>query len=500
MEHADTAQIAAVGGALGSALVLLARGRGALLAGLVLLALAEAGMALAFSKGGGVHSLTSPAALAAGAAGLAVLCAAAWVLVRRPALVPLAVLVAAPLRPPIEFDRSSSVLISIAQDGRLGRLLPLYFVLAAAGLALAYRALRGEDLRPLPRAVARPAAAFFAFAFLSLLWADSVKAGVDILAWFTLPFVVLLATVARAAYPDWLPRALATAGVALASLFAAVGLWQAATHKLFFYAANLEVSNANTSYFRVTSLFGDPSLYGRHVVLGLVVVLAVFVSGRLRPRAAVALIALLWLGLFFSYSQTSFVALVVVMGAIALAAGDRRARRVVVIAAAVGVVAAAGYGVAKLASGDTLRQVTSDRTGRVQDATRVIRHHPVVGVGIGNQARVSRRLAGSDRPTPNFVSHTTPLTVAAELGVIGLGLYAWLLVGGASMLLDVARRDRPLGLALGAAFLALFVHALFYSGFVEDPLTWVVLGVGAGWLASRAAGGRAEGAPAAVAA
>jgi hypothetical protein len=500
MEHADTAQIAAVGGALGSALVLLARGRGALLAGLVLLALAEAGMALAFSTGGGVHSLTSPAALAAGAAGVAVLCGAAWVLVRWPALVPLAVLVAAPLRPPIEFDRSSSVLISIAQDGRLGRLLPLYFVLAAAGLALAYRALRGEELRSLPRAVARPAAAFFAFAFLSLLWADSVKAGVDILAWFTLPFVVLLATVARAAYPDWLPRALATAGVALASLFAAVGLWQAATHKLFFYAANLEVSNANTSYFRVTSLFGDPSLYGRHVVLGLVVVLAVFVSGRLRPRAAVALIALLWLGLFFSYSQTSFVALVVVMSAIALAAGDRRVRRVVVIAAAVGVVVVAGYGVAKLASGDTLRQVTSDRTGRVQDATRVIRHHPVVGVGIGNQARVSRRLAGSDRPTPNFVSHTTPLTVAAELGVIGLGLYAWLLVGGASLLLDVARRDRPLGLALGAAFLALFVHALFYSGFVEDPLTWVVLGVGAGWLATRANGARADGAPAAVAA
>jgi hypothetical protein len=51
----------------------------------------------------------------------------------------------------------------------------------------------------------------------------------------------------------------------MASIFAAVGLWQAATHKLFFYAPNLAASNANTDYFRVTSLFGDPSLYGRHV-------------------------------------------------------------------------------------------------------------------------------------------------------------------------------------------------------------------------------------------
>ena len=66
MEHADTAQIAAVGGALGSAIVLLARGRLPLLAGLVLLALAEAGMALAFSGGGGLDSLKSAAGVAAG--------------------------------------------------------------------------------------------------------------------------------------------------------------------------------------------------------------------------------------------------------------------------------------------------------------------------------------------------------------------------------------------------------------------------------------------------
>ena len=86
---------------------------------------------------------------------------------------------------------------------------------------------------------------------------------------FTLPFAALLAIVARAEYPDWAPRALAITGIGLASLFAAVGIWQAITHDLFFYAPNLAVSNANTDFFRVTSLFGDPSLYGRHVILGI---------------------------------------------------------------------------------------------------------------------------------------------------------------------------------------------------------------------------------------
>jgi hypothetical protein len=102
-------------------------------------------------------------------------------------------------------------------------------------------------------------------------------------------------------------------------------------------------------------------------------------------------------------------------------------------------------------------------------------------VGIGGQPRASRILADSDRPTANFVSHTTPLTVTAELGLIGLALYVWLLVGGARLIAEVWRSEEALGLALGACFLALFVHALFYSGFLEDPLTWVILAVAAGW-------------------
>jgi hypothetical protein len=105
-----------------------------------------------------------------------------------------------------------------------------------------------------------------------------------------------------------------------------------------------------------------------------------------------------------------------------------------------------------------------------------------MGVGTGGQAQASRRLSGKDKPTPNFVSHFTPLTVAAELGVIGLALYGWLLVGGARAILAVGRLDKALGIALGAALLALFTHSLFYPGFLEDPLTWVVLAVAAGQL------------------
>ncbi|MGZ5339050.1 MAG: hypothetical protein ACXWEE_05570, partial [Thermoleophilaceae bacterium] len=150
MEHADTAQLAAVGGALGSILVLLARGRFTLLGGFVLLAAAEAGLGLSLG-GGTLDKLSSPAGAAAGTMGLVLLAAAAAVLARRPSWVPIVVLVAAPFRPPIAFDSSSRFLVSIAEDGRLGRLLPLYFVLVAAAAALGWRALRDQPLRDLPR-------------------------------------------------------------------------------------------------------------------------------------------------------------------------------------------------------------------------------------------------------------------------------------------------------------------------------------------------------------
>jgi O-antigen ligase len=175
-------------------------------------------------------------------------------------------------------------------------------------------------------------------------------------------------------------------------------------------------------------------------------------------------------------------ALLVVTLALAFITGTRRVRRAVGLLALVAALAAGGYVAVKVIDGDSLNQITSDRTERVEDAVRVIEDAPVAGVGIGGQARASRRLAGSDRPTPNFVSHTTPLTVAAELGAIGLALYAWLLIGGLQLIAAVRRHDEALGLALLASFLGLFVHALFYSGFLEDPITWLVLAIGAGYL------------------
>jgi hypothetical protein len=39
-------------------------------------------------------------------------------------------------------------------------------------------------------------------------------------------------------------------------------------------------------------------------------------------------------------------------------------------------------------------------------------------------------------------------------------------------------RASPARAAIGAAFLALLFHTLLYADFLEDPVTWTLLGIG----------------------
>jgi hypothetical protein len=337
--------------------------------------------------------------------------------------------------------------------------------------------LRGVEIRPLPAVIALPAAAFSALYAISLLWSQDVRQGSIELAFFLFPFAVAMAVAARAPLPAWLPRTLGTILVALATAFALVGIWQRATHTIFF-AQDLRVANAYTSYFRVTSVFKDPSLFGRSLVLGLAVIVVSLWLGRIGPVLAFAVSAVLWAGLYFSYSQSSMVTLVIVTVAVTLVAGDRTAR--ITIAAASGLaLVAASVGVGIYAANHPSSRVTSGRSRLVSVTTRVIADHPLVGVGVGAQPKASHEEAARRGLDSRDASHTTPLTVAAELGALGVLFYLAFLAGAVRVLWDAYVRDHALGLGLAAVFLTLFVHSLVYAGFFEDPVAWGCLAVAA---------------------
>ena len=475
------AHLAAVLGAIGAPLLLVSSRRTVILAGLALVGLAE--VVLAAAGPGAV----SPARAALGFVGLAGLAVFTVVFVRRPELVPLVILIAAPFRMPLDFGAGHRFYVGLPENGQIGRLLPLYGVVAAAALALAWRLVRegSRDWPALPREIAVPLGALVSLASLSVLWSSADAAAQNLTQYFLLPFVVLVAVVARSPFPAWMPRAMGIAAVAIAALFATIGLVEQATHRVIFYSPAVEVGNAYSSFFRVTSLFRDPSLYGRHLVLGIAIVLTAVWYRKIGFLLATGVIAFLFAGLFYSYSQSSLVALFGVAAFIAVVAGDRTVRLVAAVTAVL-VLAGGGAFVADKVAGASTQRVTSDRSRRIDLTARVFAQHPIAGVGLGSQPRASQAISPNGGPPSLFVSHTTPLTVAAELGIVGLALYLALLVGASKTLLRVFRIEAAFGLALASVFLALFIHSLFYSGFFEDPLTWLVLGVASSFLAARA--------------
>jgi len=280
MPHGDLAQLAAVVGALAAAILLLSRTRRELLVGLGIAAAGETALAVALIPSRDLELLVSPAShLAALVLGVLLVSAAAAALARYPECVPIVLVAAAPFRISTSIGEQKAYL-----------LVPLYVVLAASLLALLVRALRGDVGRPLQRILAVPAAAFLLLAGLSLLWTKDLRQGSIELLFFLFPFSALVVAVVRSPFRQWHPRALASTLVALGVLFSGVALFQRLTHA-HLLAGDVARANAYTTYFRVTSLFKDPSVFGRHVVIAIAVVLVAIWLVRIRFWVGSALIA-----------------------------------------------------------------------------------------------------------------------------------------------------------------------------------------------------------------
>ena len=462
------AQIGGPVACLGLALVLVARTRRDRLAGLAFATLGTVLLGIALAP-------DAPLKLAIGvAAALAAAGAAAIAFRLVPWLLPLAALACVPARINVHLAGSGSKL-----------LIPLYLVVLGAVLLLGWELVRGDARVRELGVVSWPLAAFIGWTGVSLVWSKDVHAGAIELLAFYVPFTVIAVAVARLPWSRLGVSALYVEVTLMALLFAAVGFYQYETRDIF---QNPKVINANAyaQFFRVNSVFWDPSVYGRFLVVAIVpgLVLLVWARARLLAPVAVAAIAVIWLGLLISFSQSSFAALLVAVVGAALVAWRWRALVAVAAAAAVLVgIAAAQPALRRSIEHHTssgLNSATSGRASLVANGIRIAVAHPAAGVGVGGFKRAyAERVHLKGKEPKTAASHDTPVTVAAETGFVGLLLLGWLVV--ALVRQSRRRMDRSLpgrvALAAGLALAAIFVHSLFYNDFFEDPTTWLLLGL-----------------------
>jgi O-antigen ligase len=418
-----------------------------------------------------------PSLAVAGAVG-AVLALALLALLfdRRPAWLPVAAAATLPFRVPIASGGSTANL-----------LVPLYLVVAAGAAAYALPRLAGREdddppTRRPPGALEWALAATLALYAIQSSYSDDFGHALENVVFFYVPFALLFALVARVAWTPRLARICLGVLVLLALALVGVGFVEYATRHLFLNPKVI-ASNQLEDYFRVNSLFFDPNIYGRFLAL-VMLLLAAWLLWARRQREVVAgalLLAVLWGGLVVTFSQSSFTALLV--GLAILGAMRWSVRWALTLSGGALVVAVAFVALAPgavhldLGSSKSADKATSGRYDLIKGGLKLFKDAPLVGQGSGSFARDYRRAEHVSPERAASASHTIPVTVAAEQGAIGLVVYLALLAAALARLFRGARRT-PERAAVAAAFVALVAHSMMYAAFLEDPLTWTLLGAG----------------------
>jgi O-antigen ligase len=465
------AQVAGAVGAAGLALLLVATRRDLRVAGLAAWALGCA-MLTVYLAPVGHHRLLAGAAVF-GLIGAGV---GAWIVLRVPWTLALAVLACVPARIPVHVGSTQANL-----------LLPLYAVVVVAAIALAWE-LYGDDTRSRELGpLAWPLALLIGWTGLSFLWSEDVRQGAIELLFFVLPFGLLTVALARLVWSRAWVLALYVQLVLMALVFAVIGVVQYETRNIF-WNPKVRVDNAYAPsgwFYRVNSVFYDPSIYGRFLVVAILASVVVLLRRRGDPLWAVAgalTIGITWAGLLPSFSQSSFAALLVATTLGAVFVWRWRSLALIgVVAAALVFAGLASPAVRHKLDGQSsssLSRATGGRSTLVSKGVKVAVHHPVVGVGVGGFRHAYGQLLHLRGKDPKAAaSHTTPITVAAETGLPGLLLLGWLVVAA----LAVAFRHLGRGfegtarLAFGLALVAILVHCLFYNALFEDPTFWGLL-------------------------
>ncbi len=414
---------------------------------------------------------------------LAVVYLAALLARARPALLVPALVAAMPFRVPVDLGAGSANL-----------LLPLYAVIAVGVVA----GLLKEGQTPFSKEGQTPfrnggwlryvrvmlGAVLVLYALQSAL-ADDISPAVQDVGFFLVPFAALFALLAEQPLDGAALRrvlwVLAAEGVA----FALVAGYQYAAQDLF-WNDKVIAGNEAHQYFRVNSLFYDPNILGRYLALTMVALAAVVAYGRRRAEllGAAAVFVLLLAALAVTFSQSSTIALIAGM-LILIAARWGLAQGLAAGLAALALLAAS---VALIAGGTLSDEDSSGRKGLIEGGIEIAKDAPVLGAGSGAFSAEFRDRFGAAEGFAT-VSHTTPITILAEQGVVGLIAYLALLavtIGGLVLALAprliAPARGSPLAAGLTAAYAVLLVHSLGYAAFLTDPATWAVLAFAAGTL------------------
>jgi O-antigen ligase len=272
------------------------------------------------------------------------------------------------------------------------------------------------------------------------------------------------------------------------------------------------ISPAASEEGRLANPVLGPNVLGEALVCGLAIGIALIVMYRSSATriATIAATVFVGVGILLTASRSALIALVAsLITAVALAGRWR------VVALCVTLVLAGGTYVyfkqyAPASTRDRIeeplssQQRSSDGRNTIWSlAVRAYKANPIIGVGAGNFRVVQRQFLlqpGVDRARTQFseviddphgkVAHNSFLSVASELGTVGLVLFVFLIGFGAASLLKAASLFKKLGdgqmqvvaICLVVAMVGSLGVQMFQSQ-QQEKVIWLLLGLGPALLA-----------------
>ncbi len=346
---------------------------------------------------------------------------------------------------------------------------------------------------------------------------------------FYVPFAVVLALTYRYVSDEAGLRRLLVTLVGSAAVMAVIGIIQYPTRFLVFNRTRLLADFHDGKGFRSNSLFWDPNMFSRFLIVALILSVVLMIVIPAWRRRLIGVAFLLAGANVLTLSRSGWLALVVGLVAFCFAWLGKRRGWYIVGAAGLALVIGSGVLFAargvkittdKLSAPNRINHTVGGRLYLCEGALKMTADYPLGGVGLGNFSvayshdRCHRHYMNRKAYHRLTESHTTPLTVLAELGIPGFLAYVWVLVAAFWVTLrrrspltaaaapahdaparagpasgvedcpdsepagpDPERRLYLLRAGFGAVLAALVTHSLLYNAFFEDPYLWLFFGL-----------------------
>ena len=350
-----------------------------------------------------------------------------------------------------------------------------------------------------------PLSLFVGWAAITMLWAPDLSFGLpEVIKWVEIILIMLLAIdVAQRHGVNWI----LTGVFATASLQAVIGIYEArlrGTGPLGF--------QLSAGVYRAYGTFEQPNPFAGFVGMVLPIAIAATVyylvrvaqsllarrSSRLMPNAFrfalyAVVTALLAVSLYLSFSRGAWLGAAAAIGAVIVFAPRRLWIGIALGAAALlGLLALSSAGLLpsaiseRLADAGTLFDIRDVRGVSINDANyalierqahwqaalNMLTDHPWTGVGFSNYQPVYEQYRLLNWPMPLGHAHNIYLNMAAETGLIGLGLYLVLWISIFVLTFRAIRRaqgfDRAVVVGLMGAWVYLSTHMLVDNLYVNN--------------------------------